>query len=460
MMKSVPLSAFLGQVKATLKERFSAGVWVTAEILSMSGGAHRYFELVEYDADRRQIAKATGVIWKSATGILDKFKAATGNPLQADMKVLCRVSPKFHESYGFSLVIEEIDPTYTLGDMELRIKAIRDFLSEKGVMQSNRKLAQPQDFFKLAVIAPPDAAGLGDFRTEADRIGALGLCEFTYYHASFQGETAGDQIVEAMAQVVTAHRVNPYDALVIIRGGGDKAGLYQLNHKRLCHAVCRVPLPVLIGIGHDRDRLLLDELANLRFPTPSLVISHIKETMISNANAGHDAFEALDRAAESVLAGAEEHSLRLLDQLHQSAHQVLERAEQGQARIFEALLSRAEQKIGEAEQISKRSLEKLVDHGDRLVDQAADTSSKLVGQVFTGSEKLLDQAEAHAKQLITEVMSANPLAIMAQGYGYVKNSAGQFITRQAQALAGDTLTITLQDGKFDAVVTSEQELSA
>lgn len=458
-MNSVPLSAFLGQVKAVLQDRFSAGVWVTAEILSMSGGAHRYLELVEYDSDRREIAKAKGVIWKSAAGMLDKFKAATGNALQADMKVLCRVSPKFHESYGFSLVIEEIDPTYTLGDMELRLKAIRDFLREKGVIDSNRRLAQPQDFFRLAVIAPAEAAGLGDFRTEADRIEALGLCQFTYFHASFQGETAGDQIVEAMAQVVVSHKEEPFEALVIIRGGGDKAGLYQLNHKRLCHAVCRVPLPVMIGIGHERDKLLLDELANLRFPTPSLVISHIKQTMISNANAGHDAFEALDRAAEGVLGAAEDNSQRLLDHLSANATQLLERAEQGQVRIYETLLTKAEQKIFEAEQVAQRVFEKVIDHGDRLADQAGESSARLTDQIFATSERLLDQAEAQAKQLITQVMSVNPLAILAQGYGYVKSSDGRFITRKDQATAGQTLTITLQDGAIDAVVTP-QELPA
>lgn len=458
-MKPVALSAFLGHVKGVLQDNFSKGVWVTAEILSISGTGHRYLELVEYDNDRREIAKAKGVIWKSAAGMLDAFKKVTGNALQADMKVLARVSPRFHESFGFSLVIEELNPTYTLGDMEIRLKAIRDFLREKGVIESNKRLRPPEDFFRLAVIAPAEAAGLGDFRTEADHIASLGLCEFAYFHASFQGETAGDQIVDAMALVVAAHKARNFDALIILRGGGDKAGLYQLNHKRLCHAVCRVPLPVMIGIGHERDKLLLDELANLRFPTPSLVISHIKQTMIANANAAHDAFEALDRAAESVLVGAEEHSQRLLDQLAQNAAQVLERAEQGQTKLYENLLNKAEQRTGEAEQVATRTLEKIVNHADRLADQAEESSARLLDQVFTLSDKLLDQAESQAKHLITQVMASNPLAILAQGYGYVNSSAGHFVTRMDQAQPGQTLTITLQDGSFGAVVAPQKEAS-
>lgn len=456
-MKSVALSEFLGQVKAALQGSFSKGVWVTAEILSISGGGHRYLELVEYDEARREVAKARGVIWKTSAGMLDTFNKATGIPLQANMKVLVRVSPRFHESFGFSLIIEEIDPAFTLGLMEMRIKAIRTFLKEKGISEANKQLKTPQDFFRLAVISPADAAGLGDFRTEADHIAALGLCTFDYYHASFQGETAGDQIVDAMANVVAAHKIEAYDAAVVIRGGGDKAGLYQLNHKRLCHAVCRFPLPIIIGIGHERDKLLLDELVNLRLATPSLVISHIKQKMIENANAAHGAFESLDRAAQKILSEADEQSNRLLENLLSASERAVENADSSHRILLEQILTKSEQKAIEAQQIAQRSFEKVIDLSDRLNEKAAQSSARLAEHMLSLADRHLDQAESDSKNLMTQIMAANPMAILAQGYGYVRNSSGKYLTRSTQAQAGEKIFVNLQDGAFSAIITTHAE---
>src|SRR5690606_10875306 len=141
--------------------------------------------------------------------------------------------------------------------------------------EMNRLLPPPREFTRVAVISPADAAGLGDFRSEADRLQSYGLCDFHYFHALFQGAGAEDSLVSTIAKLFEQQKSRPlYDALVIIRGGGDKAGIYDVNKVRIARCVCRFPIPVLVGIGHERDTTILDEVANSRFATPSLAISH------------------------------------------------------------------------------------------------------------------------------------------------------------------------------------------
>lgn len=435
-MNPQPLSAFLNEVKAVINTSFSQGRWVTAEVLSLTGSSHRYLELVEYDESRKELAKAKGVIWRSSAQMLDAFQKASGQHLESGMKVLVKVVPKLHESYGFSVVIEAIDAGYSIGQMQLRIKAIRDYLCARGVVGMNRQLPAPEDFFRVAVIAPREAAGLGDFRTESDQMAALGLCTFDYYFAQFQGEGAADQIVEAMGEAVRAHRQGPaYDALVIIRGGGDSAGLLQLNHQRLCHAVCRCPLPVIIGIGHERDKLLLDELANTRLATPSMVITHIKQSMIANATAALDAFEKLDKVATQAFTSASEQAQKLAD----------------------ALLEKADRQAVEVENRDHRSFDQILVSADRHLDRAIQAACSLSQELLHDAETLVDRSEAQAKQHLTQVMAANPLAILSQGYGYVRDATGGYVTHASQAKAGETIKITLQDGMIAALVSTTEE---
>lgn len=450
-MQSITLSHFLSGVKTVIADSFKAPSWVTAEILSISSGAHRYLELVEYDGQRREIAKTRGVIWKSAASLVDTFKTATGNELQASMKVLIKVRPVFHESFGFQVVIEDLDPNYTVGEMQARIQAIRQFLKEKQVWGLNLKLSRPADYRRLAVIAPPDAAGLGDFRVESDRLNRLGICQFVYFTAAFQGENAGDLIVEAMGKAVEAHQAEPFDALIIIRGGGDKSGLYQLNHRRLAHAVCRTPMPVLIGIGHERDKLLLDEVANTRFATPSLVIAHVKEVIIRAANDAQADYDNLTRIATQVLDKAEQEAQALVSSLLSNAEAQLSLASERAQTHIDLLLSAADLQLEKAESMLARQFDEMMGNAQTALQVVMEDIDRDKEQLFVEAERQLDKADAENERLATEIMAANPLAILQRGYAYVKNSDG-FVTSAEAAVAGDVVTVTLKNGSFNALV--------
>jgi exodeoxyribonuclease VII large subunit len=188
-----------------IKQTFDHRVWVKAEIRNLSSkGGHYYFELAEKDDDGKVVASCRGNLWRfKAARVLSKFERATGMPLDRDLTVLLKVSAGFHPQYGFSLTIEDIDPSYTLGDLARQYAQMVDRLTGEGLLNLNQQLPAPFDIEHVLVIAPEKAAGLGDFQADADRLASTGACHFHYYNATFQGNHAPAEIREA---IVTAQQ--------------------------------------------------------------------------------------------------------------------------------------------------------------------------------------------------------------------------------------------------------------
>jgi exodeoxyribonuclease VII large subunit len=284
--KGVSLSAFLARVKGVINAGLPTPEWVRAEIrkIQVAGSGHVYVELEERNELGSTIAAAKGVIWNQRVGsIQSKFRAGTGDVLKTDIKVLICARADFHPVYGFDLVIEDIDPSYTLGDLIAKLRAIRAALKAETIFDRNKRLRPPPDFTRVAVISPETSAGLGDYRQETDRLQRAGLCAFDYYTATFQGSDASDSIRACIRRAHESHKYQAYDALVIIRGGGSVTDLAWLNDLQLALWVCRVPIPVFTVIGHERDSTILDEVANRKFDTPSKVALHISQTIRNNA---------------------------------------------------------------------------------------------------------------------------------------------------------------------------------
>lgn len=446
------LSEMLGLVKQAVSMMFEDGLWLTAEVLNYSiRGGHHYLELVEYDEARRERAKATGTVWKSNTSVLTKFQKATGNPISAGMKILLKAVPTFHEVYGLSLKIVDINATFTLGDMESRLNEIRQHLQEKGWWDMNRNLETPQEFCRLAVISPADAAGLGDFRVDADKLEAAGLCSFQYFPAAFQGLEASNQIVDQMVRILDIHKQEPFEACVMIRGGGDKAGLYQLNHRRLATAVCRFPIPIMVGIGHERDSVILDEVANSRFPTPSLLIAHIRHTIIQNAQNALADWNRISRLANLALTNAE-HACEQQSRLLKS--EATRQLDQGDSLLDKCItqnrhtatntIERAEKQLSKSEQEFLRSAGALCDQADELLESGK-------AKIFKQAEVCIQTAQREIEHQVSSVMSANPIAILGRGYAYVKQG-NKFVRSVDDVAAGDSLQINLKEGSIMATV--------
>lgn len=305
--QGVSLTELLQRVTAAIDNAFPRAEWVRIEISSLTRrNGHVYLDAVDRDESGNELSKSRATIWRGQADKLgQKFHKATGSHLADGMKVLVLVQPQFKAQYGLSLNITDIDPSFTLGDMEARLKRIREKLEADGAADMNRSLPAPTDFFNVAVISPDGAAGLGDFQAEADRLAHAGLCSFTYFHAVFQGEKAKESLKDAFIKAHKTHESDPFDALVIIRGGGAAADLHWLNEYLIAKMVCRFHAPVFTGIGHERDSTILDEYAHRSFGTPSKVIAHINEVIATRANRALEDWTAIYQSVLSRLSTAE-----------------------------------------------------------------------------------------------------------------------------------------------------------
>ena len=298
------LSDLLARCGAAIKAAIPSAVWVRIEISQISAnGGHLYFIAVERDGtDGREIAKVKAMIWKSSvTKLVSKFSSATGMELAAGIAVLIQVKPQIDARYGLSLQILDIDPSYTLGEREARLKQIRLTLDECGDSLLNKSLSQPDDFFHVGVISPAGAAGLDDFQATAQLLTAAGLCEFIYFEAVFQGDRTKASMKDAFVEAHNMHAQRPFDALVVIRGGGAAADLHWLDELLIARMVCRFHCPVLTGIGHERDRSLLDEYANRSFGTPSKVAAHIRDCIANKALQAHENWSEIAHVSSARL---------------------------------------------------------------------------------------------------------------------------------------------------------------
>jgi exodeoxyribonuclease VII large subunit len=301
--KGVSLSHLLARLQGVVQNGMPEAIWVRAEISKAdTHGGHMYLDFSERGDDGKVVAKCRGMIWNSAVqAIQAKFTKATGGPLKKDIKILCKGRVKFYEYHGISIHIEDVDPSYTLGDLTLRLAQIRRQLNDEGIAEKNRCLHKPTEFVRVAIISPKSSAGLGDFRREADYLQQNGLCHFSYFTASFQGPETANSIKEALRLAYEEHQSEPFDALAIIRGGGAATDLAWLNEYALAKWVCRIPIPVFTGIGHKQDSTILDEVAHTSFDTPSKVVLHIVGVIWNNAAEAFQSYERIRDRAEYAL---------------------------------------------------------------------------------------------------------------------------------------------------------------
>ncbi len=283
-MQKKTLYEYLKEFQKTVENKYVSSEWVSLEILNINMKAgHYYIEITDQDENGNKLRSQNAIIYKSKViNTIEKFELITGLKLNKGMRVLVKLKLTFTTAYGISFIIEDIDPAFTLGEIEIKINNIRKEIYLKGESLKNKSLITPIHFTKIAVIAPESAAGLGDFNAEAKFLKENNLCEFKYFYATFEGENTENSIKNAFTQVNESNKLENYDVVVIIRGGGSKSSLNYLNELIIARCVCRLPIPVFSGIGHEIDKVLIDEYANRSFDTPSKVIEYISNTIFNN----------------------------------------------------------------------------------------------------------------------------------------------------------------------------------
>lgn len=264
-------------VRATLEGRFRDPLWISAEIseLKVNRSGHCYLNLVEKGAtDGAPRAEARAVIWKSAyLSMASMFEAATGATLRAGLRVLARVMVTYHEIYGFSLQIIDLDPRYTLGEIERRRRETIARLQQDGVWDMNRELELSRPTLRIAIVSSDTAAGYQDFMNELGR----NTYRFTttLFSSLMQGDAAEASVISALHAI--AEREEEFDVVVIIRGGGSTSDLSLFDSYLIATHVAQFPLPIFSGIGHDKDVSVVDMVAHTSLKTPTAVATKLVE---------------------------------------------------------------------------------------------------------------------------------------------------------------------------------------
>lgn len=411
-ISQLSLSEYLSAVKEVIRITFNEPMWVKAEIRNLSiKGGHYYLELAEKEQDTdKVIASCKATIWKfSAAKMVLKFERESGIELARDLNVLIKVKATFSPQYGFSVNIEDIDSSYTLGDIAKRYQQILERLHLEGLANKNSLLPTPFDIQNVLVIAPENAAGLGDFKKDADALNQAGVCHFVYHTATFQGNTAAvsmiESLVNGLGQWATDFHSAP-DLIVIIRGGGAVNDLAYLNDYPLAAFLCECSVPIWVGIGHEKDRTILDEVAHRSFDTPSKVIGEIRNLIIERTQ---DVLDFLQ-------------TIKLL-----SHHQIAAYQSQND-QYLKVIKTLAQNKIN----TTKQTLELM----------------KSNNQYF--AQQQIKMASTRVESLMRETLLQNPRNVMAKGYGIVR-SQGKAI-RSIQQISGESIQVELQDGIINAKV--------
>lgn len=404
----VTLERLLTDVKGVISKAFGSLVWVRAEVVNISAfKPHAYLELSDYDNSGRDLAKARAMVWGKDIRIIKQFEEKTGVKLKGGVKILCQVKVEFSEKYGLSLKIVNIDEKFTLGDMEAKLMNIKNTLLNEGVFDKNKRLQEPMEFTRVAVVAPHDAAGLGDFMSQADVLVAFGVCQFDVFNAKFQGNKGHDIVAALQAIENKISAGTAYDAIVVIRGGGDKAGIYELNEYHIAKQICLASVPVIVGIGHERDTTILDDVSCIRCATPSLVIGFISTRIINNAKT------------------ARAH----IDKLSSLASEKLQRARMNCERLESRMLAGSVQQLA----TSRRNVE--LRHY----------------QVVSAARNKLVVAREQVNGLMLRAVTSDPSKIVSKGYAYVIKDDGKVVGNGQDIHSGESFSIHMRDGRFNAI---------
>ena len=443
MRKSLTLYELNALVRETLALQMPDEYWVEAELSeAREVRGHCYMELIQKD-DRSNtpVAKASAKCWASTWQLVrPHFMRVTGQQVHAGMKVLLKVYAQFHESYGFSWIVTDIDPTYTLGDMaRKRLEIIRQ-LKEEGVFELQKELRLPMFCQRIAVISSANAAGYGDFvnQLESNEYGFRFHTQL--FPAIMQGEGVEQSVIAALNKIFerlekedsslfTLHSSLNFDCVVIIRGGGATSDLSGFDTLALAEHVANFPIPIITGIGHERDESVLDMVSHTRVKTPTaaaaFLISHLKGVL-----------DVIEDAEQSIV-------LKVRQQMEMEKIRLLHLSQQIPS-LYSLVKSRQETRLDRLQSSLQLSVSRrLQDERHRL-----DILSHNLPPI--AERKLLQ--EHHRLDLLREKLEAlNPELLLRRGYS-ITLSAGKIVKDASLLHPGDLIETRLQKGTVHSVV--------
>ena len=411
-------------VKEVIECEIPNEYWVEAELSEChESRGHCYMELIQKDEQTATpIAKAQARCWASKWMIIRPyFERTTGQRLHAGMKVLLKVKAQFHEAYGFSWIVSDIDPTYTLGDMARKRQEIIRQLKAEGVFDLQKELSLPLFCQRIAVISSETAAGYGDFCNQLTD-NPYGFKFLTWlFPAIMQGDGVEQSVIQALNRINDV--IDDFDCVVIIRGGGATSDMSGFDTLALAENVANFPLPIITGIGHDRDESILDMVSHTRVKTPtaaaSLLVDHLKKV-----------FDALNDAQDTITHCAQQKLSTLNAQLSAISEAI--------PRLFSIVKTRQEARLDTCYQ--------------RIAHQMGLKLSTLNAQLSTIESRIpmvLERrltSERHRLEILEEkVHSLDPALLLKRGYS-ITLFHGKAVRDPQDLKAGDEIETRLEKG--------------
>lgn len=431
--QALTLSALQKCIASAINEAFPVSLWVIAEIaeLKVNYSGHCYMELVEKDESSRSggiaRAQARGVIWRNTfEGISYEFTSQTGEQLRPGIQILCQARVSYHPLYGLSLQINAIDPSFTLGDLERQKQQTITKLKQEGIWDMNHDTLPDTVVQRVAVVSSSNAAGYQDFMQELAK--SPYRIHTRLFDATMQGAQAEQSIVSSLQQIALGSE--DFDAVVIIRGGGSVQDLNCYNSYQISAYIAQFPLPVITGIGHDKDVSIADMVATLSLKTPTATAQWLIQRI--------DSFMAdLETAALAV-------SNICMQQIHKAQ--------------LELQTTTSKLKLLSMDQLHK-SQNELGGYSIRLVEaiRALNRQSKsrlemLKDQLHRAALSLLRNAGNHLENRQTVVNNFSPENIIRLGFS-VAHINGRLLTRAEDAHIGDELSLKISGGELKAKIT-------
>jgi Exonuclease VII, large subunit len=396
-------------VKKTLLQGFQGEYWLQAELsdVRVIPAGHCYLEFLQKDVQNRNlVAKARGNIWANVFRLLKPyFEHSTGQAFVSGIKVLVKVKVEFHELYGYSLTVCNIDPTYTLGDMARKRKEILQQLEKEGVLNLNKKLQTPVLPQRIAVISSATAAGYGDFKHQLENNTRGYYFATELFPAVMQGAQVEASVMEALKAI--SARCSEFDMVVIIRGGGATSDLSGFDTYMLASTCARFPLPIITGIGHERDDTVLDSVAHIRAKTPTA-------------------------AAEFLIYKMDEAALRLDELITQLKKSVSAKLENEKNRL-----------VGLKSGIPNLVYNRLFDAKLELLNVRKD--------LFQSISSFITANKHHLKLLEQRIKDASPENILQKGYSITLKN-GKTVTDASQVESGDEIETRLAKHRIISII--------
>ena len=437
------LTSMVGQAVAS--HPVLRGAWVVAELSDVRGsGGHIYMELIEKDSRGMTVAKMRATIWAgTAQRLRRKFMAATGRDLTSGIKVMLFGAVNHHNLYGMSFNIGELDPSYTLGDMERLRREILEQLQREGVLRFQKQIPIPVAPQKIAVISAEGAAGYGDFINHLSS-SPEGFCFYpALFPAVMQGERTSSSVCAALDRIELAPDF--WDAVVIIRGGGATSDLNGFDNLELARRVALCPIPVIVGIGHERDRTVLDDIAAIRCKTPTAVANYLIDASRDALARAEDLARRIALFSSERLEGDRRRLESYAGVLEPLLHSILSSAGHRLSELASAIpvslsasTSREHSRLTAIEANLRHASRNRLDDAGRRLDQMTEYLQQATADRLTDAKKGLD----HLEQMISVLSPANTLK---RGFSITRLN-GKAVTDSSTLKPGDHIETTLLGG--------------